>query len=291
MITKRNFSVECEDGFVLKGMLLIPESPKAIIQFNGGTGAKKEFYLPFVKYLAENDYVCCLWDYRGSGDSDVEDLSKCEFSFLDYGIKDMPAIKKYLESEFPELPFMFFGHSVGGQQIGFINKLENVKGMVNFAVSTGYLPYMPLGFRLKSFFLFYIFTPLSSFFTGYVNASRFGIMEDLPTNVVKEWRSWCSQKSYFFDSEFYGKSVSTGNFANYNFPIHVFWATDDPISNKKSVPAYWSNVSSAKGIDFTKLTPAEINKMSIGHFGFFKKRMKEKLWPSVVQKFDQFLEI
>lgn len=289
MIEKEKFSVVCADGVVLKGLLIIPENPKAIVQFNGGTATKKEFYLPFLEYLATQNYLCCLWDYRGSGESAPENLAKCDYHFLDYGTKDMPTIKDYLTKKFPDLPFLLFAHSVGGQQAGFMNNLDGIKGMVGFAVSTGYLAHMPLFDRIKSAYFFFVFTPLSILFTGYLKAKKFGYMEDLPKNVVLPWRDWCMKPDYFFNRKFYGKGVQKGFFENMPFPIHIFWATDDYISNKKSIPSFWNNVKSAFGIDFTKIQPTDINEKSIGHFGFFKKSMETKLWTKAVEKLEAFL--
>lgn len=168
------FETICVDGITLKGMLLIPKNPKAVIQFNCGTATKKEFYLPFLEFLAQHNYICCLWDYRGSGESAPSTLKGCTYTYSDYGLKDMSAIKNYLNTRFPEKPFLFFNHSTGGQQIGFMNNLENVSGAINFAVSTGYLPNMPLGYRLQSNYFFHLFTPLSIIFTGYLKAKKFG---------------------------------------------------------------------------------------------------------------------
>lgn len=288
-ITKESFQVRCDDGVTLKGMLLIPSHPKAVIQFNGGTATRKEFYLPFLSYLAENGYICCLWDYRGSGESRPESLKNCEFTYRDYGMKDMPTIKNFLHERFPDVPFLFVGHSAGGQQIGFMNNLENVKGMVNVAVSTGYVPHMPLRYRLLTNYFFHVFTPLSIFFTGYLKAKTFGYMEDLPRNVINEWKAWCLKKDYFFDESFYGKTVPIGNFKEYDFPIHTFWTVDDNISNEKNTTTFWKHISGSKPITFTKLMPAELRLKSIGHFGFFKKNMKSLLWQQALIKLDDFL--
>ena len=146
-ILKERFTTHCADGVPLKGLLLIPPAPKAVLQFNGGTATKKEFYLPFLEYLAEQNYLCCLWDYRGSGESAPEDLSTCEFYFRDYGMQDIPAIKVYLQKRFPNLPLLLFGHSAGGQMIGLMPDLSGVLGMVGFAVSTGYMWHMPLSYH------------------------------------------------------------------------------------------------------------------------------------------------
>ncbi len=289
MLNKENFAVQCADGVTLKGVLLLPPQPKAIIQFNGGTAAKKEFYLPFLEFLAQNGFAVALWDYRGSGESAPYNLKECNFSFLDYGTKDMPTIKKYLQQKFPDLPLLVVGHSVGGQQLGFMDSLEGVKGFVGFAVSTGYFGYMPLAYRLQATYFFYLFTPLSISLTGYLKAKKFGYMEDLPRRVVTEWRDWCEKPSYFFHSDFYGKTVPKGHFQSYQFPVHVFWATDDPISNENSVATYWQHIKSIKDITLQKIQPKEYQQKKIEHFGFFKKGLKETLWQETVAKLNSFL--
>jgi len=285
---KEKFEVICTDGVKLKGVLLIPEKPKAVIQFNCGTGTRKELYLTFLTFLAEHGYLCCLWDYRGSGDSAPQDLKHCNFKYSDYGIKDMPAIKDYLNSRFPDLPFFFVAHSAGGQQIGFMHNLDQVSGAVNLAVSTGYYPNMPWKYRLRAYFFFYLFAPASILLTGYVSARKFGLMEDLPKNVVHEWRSWCSKRNYFFDKKFYGHTVPEGHFQKFDYPIHVFWTVDDTISNQKNTEAFWQHIRSKKGIRFTRLTPGAFGVRQIDHFGFFRKVMKEQLWTEIVAILDNW---
>lgn len=287
-ISQEAFETICEDGVVLRGTLLLPKKQKAVLQFNGGTATKKEFYLPFLTYLAQHGYVCCLWDYRGSGASAPKNMSNCSYTYSDYGLKDMPTIKHYLENRFPKLPFLIFGHSAGGQQIGFMEDHSKIAGVVNFAVSTGYAPHMPFSYRIQSFYFFYIFTPLSIFFSGYLRAKKFGIMEDLPAKVVTEWRAWCAKKDYFFDIKFFGKTVPKGNFKTFDFPIHTFWTVDDTISNEKNLNYFWKHIKSSAPISFTKLVPSEIGEKQIGHFGLFKPKVKDKLWAKVLAQLDVF---
>ena len=284
------FEIKCEDGVVLRGRLLIPPSPKAVIQFNCGTAARKEFYLPFLEYLSDNQYVCCLWDYRGNGDSAPENLKNCEYSFLDYGLKDIPTVKRYLRNRFPDLPYLIIGHSAGGQQVGFTEDLSDVKGMIGFAVSVGYRPFMPLHYRLLTLFFFYMFSPVSIALTGYVRAKKFGIMEDLPRNVLRQWRDWCSKSDYFFDQQFYEKNVPRGNFKNYDFPIEIYWTSDDTISTERAVHSYWKNIENKKTINFNGIKPENFQMKQIGHFGFFRRSLRDKLWPDVVQKLNSFLD-
>jgi predicted alpha/beta hydrolase len=290
MIVKQSFFTTCDDGVVLKGLLFIPKQPKGIIQFNGGTATKKEFYFPFITFLAENNYLVCSWDYRGSGESAPKYLSKCEYTYSDYGSKDMPAIKSFLTSKYPELPILVFGHSAGGQQVGLMHNCEGYKGMVSFAVSTGYAPQFKLSYRLMSFYFFYIFSPVSIFLKGYVQAKPFGYMENLPKNVVLQWRDWCNKKEYFFHNKFYRKTIPEGFYNDMPFPIHLFWTNDDKISNEKNTRDFWQHVKSGYGISFHELIPAAYQEKEINHFGFFKKSMSNKLWPLALQKLNEFLE-
>lgn len=289
MITKEKITVTCADGVELKGLLLIPEKPKAVVQFNAGTGAKKEFYQPFLEYIVSHGYICCLWDYRGSGESAPASLRGCNYTFSDYGLKDMPAVKNYLNNLFPNLPFIVVAHSAGGQQWGFHQDSNNINGMLGFGVSTGYAPHQPTAFRLLSNYFFYVVTPISILFTGYVAAKKVSSMENLPKNVVREWRDWCEKPDYFFNHKFYGKTVPIGNFKNYTFPIHVIATTDDPISNSRTIPAYWKNIKSTAGITHQTISPKEYGLKKIDHFGFFKKNMKDTLWVEAVQKLDSFI--
>ncbi|MCB9034913.1 MAG: alpha/beta hydrolase [Chitinophagales bacterium] len=286
-MTQENFEVICNDGVPLNGTLLVPKNPKAVIQFNCGTATPTKFYLPFLTFLAENGYLCCLWNYRGSNPND--NLKNCDYTYSDYGQKDMPAIKKYLQNKFPTLPFIFMGHSAGGQQIGFIEDLSNVAGVINIAVSTGYYPNMPLPYRLKAYFFFYVFSPISVLKNGFVNAKPFGFMENLPKKVVFEWRDWLEKDNYFFDKKFYGKTVPIGHYQNFDFPIHTYYAVDDTISNTKNTQSFWRNVKSKKAITFSELKPSDFGLKKIDHFGYFKKSMKDTLWVDIVKRLDKLV--
>lgn len=289
MLTKENFTVTCKDGVHLKGLLLIPEKPKAVLQFNGGTATKKEFYLSFLTYLANHNYICCLWDYRGSGESAPENLKGCDYKLQDYGIQDMPAIKNYLTRRFSNLPLLLMGHSVGGQLVGFMDNLTGYQGMIAMTVSTGHIGHMTFKNRCLSNFLFYMFTPFSLAVNGYLNSKKYGFMEDLPKNVILEWRDWCTKADYFFDEKFLGKTVPAGQFQHIPFPIHLFWTTDDFIANERSVPSFWKHIKSQQGIKITKITPESIGVKSIGHFGFFRKKMADKFWPKILKQLDSYL--
>lgn len=288
-IKTRPFQVTCRDGVVLRGQLYLPEEPKAVVQFNCGTATQKFFYAKFLTYLAEHGYATCLWDYRGSGDSAPADLSEANYRYADYGAKDIPAVRGFLREQFPDLPFLFVGHSAGGQQVGVLEDLEGVRGALMIAVSTGYFANMPLGYRLQAYFFFYVFTPLSLALFGYVASKRFGFMEDLPEGVVTQWRAWCTREDYFFDPKFLGSDVPANTYRDLDFPIRVYFSPDDTISNRANTQNFWRNASSSAGIELIELDPKQLGGKPIGHFGYFRSRFRETLWPRFLAELDGFL--
>ncbi|MFI5150181.1 MAG: alpha/beta fold hydrolase [Bacteroidia bacterium] len=287
-VKKEKISILCSDGVSLSGVLFIPDKIHALVQFNGGTAVRKEFYQPFLEYISSQGYLCCLWDYRGSGDSAPSSLKECTFRFSDYGIKDMPAVKDYLRKRFPELPFYIIAHSVGGQQLGFMSDLKDVKGLIGFSVSTGHYAFMPLKYRLQCYYFFHLFAPLSTALTGYVASKRFGYMEDLPRNVVKEWGQWCRYPEYLFHESFKGKSVPHGTFKDFTFPCHYFWASDDPIATVKSVSMFRQHIQSTGTVVMQEIQPQAYQVKEIGHMGFFKRQFRNTIWKEALYKLNEF---
>jgi predicted alpha/beta hydrolase len=281
--------ITCADGVTLAAILCLPNEPKAALMLSGGTGFKKEFYLPIAHFLAEHGFATVVYDYRGTCESAPATMRHCDYSYLDYGQQDMPAVLNYLETRFPALPKLIFGHSVGGQKVGLMPNLHLVKGMVCFATSVGYLPYMPWSYRLKSYYFFYLFAPISIALWGYVAAKRFKIMEDLPGRIVMQWRAWCGKPDHYFDPKFYGKTVPIGAYEQIPFPIHVFWASDDPISNARSVPRFWKHVKSQVGIGFTRWRPEDWNVKKIEHHGLFRPGFKASLWLEILGALQRML--
>jgi predicted alpha/beta hydrolase len=292
-MNQSKIKIKCKDGIELSACLLIPDGViKAVVQINSATAAPKEFYLPFAQYLTDNQYVTCVFDYRGVCESTpVGGLRGCEYTYLEWAEKDMTDVLDFLDERFPNLPKYIVGHSVGGQKFGFMKNLEKVSGLVTFASSVGYWGFMPFGYRMQTHFFFQIFTPISNFLFGYVAAKKLGLMEDLPKNIVLAWRDWCSVPEYFFNEKYYGKTVPKGSYDSLNFPIKVFWTTDDPISNYQSIPMFWKHIKSSQGIDIEKLIPESIGVKEIGHFGFFRKKFKENLWSKALSELNKWTSV
>lgn len=257
---------------------------------SGGTGFKKEYYLPFCEYLTEQGFAAITYDYRGTCGSAPADMSRCNYDYWEYGTQDMPAVLNSLEARYPGTDLLIFGHSVGGQKAGLMPNFRKVKGLVSVASGAGYLPNMRPPYRYKTWFFFHIFTPLSIALTGYVKAKPFGIMENLPGRVTQQWADFCGVPEYFFKPKFYGKSFPQGHFHELTYPVHVFCVTDDPLATQANVENFWKHVHSTSGITFGSLDPhRDGGGQAIDHAGFFRKKFRDSLWGKGVAKLEEML--
>lgn len=175
------------DGVTLNGFVIEANNPKAVVLLNPGTATKTHFYRPFAEFLAEHGFHVMLWNYRGFCISRTESIARSDIEYTHIGERDISAAIQHAKTLYPDLPLLCVGHSTGGQQVGLAENCNALQGLVAVAVSTGYFGTMPLAYRLQAHFFFKLFTPVSVALSGYVQAKRFNLMEDLPPKLAKEW--------------------------------------------------------------------------------------------------------
>lgn len=104
------------DGLGLRCVLYEPDGEiKGIVQIAHGMCEHKDRYLPFLQFLAKHGFVAECHDHRGHGES-VKD--KTDFGwFGDFDgvavVEDTLQITRYLKTEYPNIPVVLFGHSMG----------------------------------------------------------------------------------------------------------------------------------------------------------------------------------
>lgn len=90
--------------------------PRAIIQIVHGIAEYIERYDPFISFLAENGFVVVGDDHLGHGKSAAskEDLGFfAEKDGWNCVLKDLDSLRDIIRSDYPDLPYIFFGHSMG----------------------------------------------------------------------------------------------------------------------------------------------------------------------------------
>ena len=103
---------------MLDGLVVEPEEGvqrTALLQLSHGMSEYKERYLPFMEFMAEHGVVCVIHDHRGHGKS-VKSEQDLGFMYGAGGaglVEDLFLVTKWAKKEYPDLPFVLMGHSMG----------------------------------------------------------------------------------------------------------------------------------------------------------------------------------
>ncbi len=90
--------------------------PRAVIQIAHGIAEHAERYADFMEFLADNGFVVVANDHLGHGKTVTKEEDKGFFSREDGWntvVKDMDKLRDIMHREFPNIPYVFFGHSMG----------------------------------------------------------------------------------------------------------------------------------------------------------------------------------
>lgn len=118
------------------------------MQLVHGMAEHKERYLPFMEYLADHGYVAVIHDHRGHGKSvrSRQDLGYMYGGGADALLKDIKTVNRKLREDFPGLPLILFGHSMGSLAVrAFASEHDNYMDMLIVCGSPSKNPARPLG--------------------------------------------------------------------------------------------------------------------------------------------------
>jgi predicted alpha/beta hydrolase len=273
---EEKIEIRTKDQYPLAALYIRPKNTRGAVQINAATGTKKEFYLNFARYLAQNGFAVLLYDYRGIGESAPHSLKGFVADLRTWADKDMTAAFDWLLRQHPGEPSFILGHSMGGQLIGLMQNAPQAAGIIMAGSSIGYWPLLPFPSNVFYFFIWYVLQPVATRLAGYLPSSKFGIGEDVPAGVANEFRQWCTSPGYLAD--YFGKTIRQQYYEQIQAPMLSLVPTDDNIAGRRSVPPLLRLYRRAR-IEQRWLSPREIGKKKIGHFGLFSRRYKEQIWP------------
>lgn len=106
------------DGLPLAVTIIAPEKDeklKGIFQICHGMAEHRNRYIPFMKFLASNGYVCVIHDHRGHRESikSKEDLGYFYELTANAIVEDAYQITQFIKEQYPTLPVYLLGHSMG----------------------------------------------------------------------------------------------------------------------------------------------------------------------------------
>jgi predicted alpha/beta hydrolase len=252
--------------------------PTTTVVLNGATAVPRRFYDRFARFLAAEGFSVLTYDYRGIAGSRPPSLRGFRVRMRDWGELDAAAALRWVKDERPADALAIVGHSAGGQLLGIIPGAERARALVLVSSQSGWWRHWPAPARWGLALLWHGVMPVLARTLGYFPSKRFGLGEDLPGGVAREWARWCRNPHYMVDDE--GEPLR--GHASLTAPVLSWGFSDDTFAPRPSLEDLLGWFGGAEKT-FRYLTPADLGVRSIGHFGFFREGVGGPLWPQTAQ--------
>ena len=252
-----------------------PGAVKASVVVAPAMAISQGFYSTFARWLAAQGFVTWTFDYRGTGESLRGGMRGAPGTLEDWCAKDYDAALQAAHALHPQRPLFALGHSFGGQCAPLLPSRRLLSGLVNIAVGSGAMRHNTPRIRRQAPLLWYVLVPLLCPLFGYFPGARIGVIGDLPTGAVREWRRWCLDRDYLLGAEPRARQA----YASSGYDVLGLTFPDDELlleSGSKMLHSAY-----CRPVDYRVLAPQDHGLARIGHFGFFRPASEAALWPLV----------
>lgn len=262
-------------------------TPRASVVIGGAMGVRQSFYAPFAQWLSQQGLRVWTFDYRGSGDSrgDVP-LREVDADLFAWA-RDYEAVIDAAKAAAPDAPLYLLGHSLGAQLPGFLQRPEQVDGLVSIAAGSGYWRENAPRLKRSILYFWFVLVPLVTRLFGYFPGRKLRKVGDLPRGVILQWRRWCLNPRYSVGAE---GELAARSYSRVRFPVLALSMTDDELmtlAGTNSLVSFYTGAPSA----IERIAPADVQARRIGHFGFFREQFSQSLWPSTVDKLNRLASL
>jgi predicted alpha/beta hydrolase len=269
------------DGHQLAAYRFDPDGQaKGNVVIAAAMAVPQSFYAPFARHLATRGYTAWTFDYRGIGESLTGSLRGVKADLSDWLIKDYDALLHEISENSP-LPLFVVGHSFGGQVAPLLPSRERLSGLVNIAVGSGSTRHITPRIRRSAPLMWHVLAPVLCPMFGYFPGARLGVIGNLPTGAMFQWRRWCLTPDYLLT----GEPGAREAYASADYPVLALTFADDEMlleDGSRLIHGAYRK----RPVDYRLLEPAQHNLPRIGHFGFFKPAGEATLWPLVTNWLD-----
>jgi predicted alpha/beta hydrolase len=254
----------------------------------GAMGVDQRYYSAFAAWLATQGFFVVSFDYRGMGDSRPlryrGSLRGFDADVTTWATRDVPAAVDFIAERIGSKPLLWLGHSLGGQILGQVPNRDRVTAMVTVATGSGYWVQNAWRLRLVAWWLWYVVAPLVVRLAGYFPGRRLKKVGDLPAGVMQQWRAWCLDRDYCIGV--LGPAMRD-QYAQVKTPILSLSFTDDEFMSRLNTESMHGFYAGAPR-EMRRIAPRDIGVRHIGHFGFFRRRYADRLWPQAASWLARF---
>ena len=266
-----------KDGYLLTAYRFDPVVPAtAVIVIASAMAVPQSFYVGFATFLAKQGFQVWTFDYRGIGESLQGSMRKVKTNLIEWVEKDFDSLICIAGDSIPDVPLFAIGHSFGGQVAALLPSRKRLTGLITIAAGSGATRHNTPQIRRRAPFLWYFLAPLLCTVFGYFPGSRIGVIGNLPTGAMLQWRSWCLTSDYILT----GQSGAREAYATAQFSILGLAFEDDELLLEQGV-RFLHNAYLQSTLDYRVIEAEKFDLKRIGHFGFFKPQGEAHLWPMV----------
>jgi len=273
------------DGYDLGGTFYRPDASviadRAVV-FNCGYGIPASYYGHFARYLAESGIPVLTYDYRGIGESRPSRLRGFAVTAEDWAEYDCGGAIAWLRVRYPKAELVGISHSFGTLLLGGAPNAGELSRFVLICSHTGYFGDYRPRYRLPMAVLWHGVMPGLTRLFGYFPARRLGLGDDLPSGIALQWAARRSpdlrlggigdparaRAGLVRCSELRGVALVL------SFTDDAF-ATD---AGTRRLLSYFPRLEA----QHLRITPADAGMQGVGHFGFFRRKARSRLWPRVL---------
>jgi predicted alpha/beta hydrolase len=280
--SSRSIRFAARDGVSLAGTWHLPSGPiisTAIIA--PATAVPARFYAPFAAFLAKHGVAVLVPDYRGIGASrdpalHGHRLRRFSAGFASWARLDLAAACDEAIATYPDRPFVYFGHSLGGQVFPLVPAASRASAAVFIASQIGWVGHWRSLPTLPRYLGLMATLGLSTATLGYGLGRIFG-GEDLPRGAAIDWGAWALHPRYL--AGWHADALARA--AAIAIPMAFVRFTDDldfaPAPAVEALMEWYPRAERTAVV----CAPAEFGLQKIGHFGFFRPAHGPALWPQV----------
>jgi predicted alpha/beta hydrolase len=270
--------IAATDGHPLAAHRYEPDGPvRGSVVLAPAMAISQGFYAPFARWLAGQGFVAWTFDYRGTGESLHGPMRNAPGNLDDWCGKDYEAVLQAAHALHPQRPLFALGHSFGGQCAPLLPSRRLLRGLVNIAVGSGAMRHNTRRIRRQAPLLWYLLVPLLCPLFGYFPGARLGVIGDLPTGAVRQWRRWCLDPDYLLGA----RPGAREAYASAEFDVLGLTFADDELLLEAGSRMLHS--AYCRPVDYRVLAAPELGMARIGHSGFFRPSSEASLWPLVAQ--------
>ncbi|QCI68767.1 alpha/beta hydrolase family protein [Phreatobacter stygius] len=269
--------IAARDGLRLAATIFEPAgTARSTVILQAATAVPRGFYAAFADHLAGLGRRVVTFDYRGIGGSRPASLRGFPATMLDWADQDARAVADHAAAAWPNQPLGIVGHSFGGQAFGLAPH-PRVTHVVGIAAQIGDMRLFDSRVAGRIRFLSRYLAPVLIPFAGYFPAGWFGMGENMPGGVFRQWTRWCLTPDYFFGDPQVGAAE---RFAAVTARVHLIGFDDDPFGPAAAIEGLAKGFPA--GLATTEFIAAKTAPGGkIGHFGFFRTSTGRPFWDQV----------